>query len=67
MTPSQSPSASAGDPFALTRTAAGHMPMTADVIPRGNIVYHGIRYSVSVIPALRWAVPSITSVAFIAR
>ena len=32
MTPSQSPSAPAGDPFALTRTAAGHMPMTADVL-----------------------------------
>ena len=37
MTPSQSPSASAGDPFALTRTAAGHMPMTADVLAGGFV------------------------------
>jgi len=36
-------------------------------MPSGNIVDHGIRYNVSVIPALRWAVPSITSVAFIVR
>ena len=34
MTP-QSPTTSAGDPFALTRTAAGHMPMTADVLAGG--------------------------------
>ena len=34
---------------------------TADVMPSGNIVDHGIRYSVSVMPALRCAVPSITS------
>ncbi|SLJ02769.1 Uncharacterised protein [Mycobacteroides abscessus subsp. abscessus] len=36
------------------------MPMVAEVMPSGNIVDHGIRYSVSVTPYSSAAVPSIT-------
>jgi hypothetical protein len=43
------------------------MPMVAAEMPSGNIVDHGIRYSGSVIPASRWAVPSITLVASMVR
>ncbi len=43
------------------------MPMVAAEMPNGNIVDHGIRYSGSVMPASRCAVPSITLVASMVR
>jgi hypothetical protein len=43
------------------------MPIVAAEMPSGNIVDHGIRYSGSVMPASRWAVPSITFIASMVR
>ena len=57
-------------PCALMRSAwyslawksiPSQMPIVAAVIPRGNMFDHGMRYSVSVRPYLRTAVPSMTS------
>ena len=47
--------------------ALGDADRRPSVMPSGNIVDHGIRYSVLVMPASRWAVPSITFVASIVR